>query len=388
MNETLVAKDVVAQDYRQLVEQFGSPLLLLDKAAVRKQYRALAAALPDVRLHYALKPLPHEAVVSVLKEEGACFDLATNGEVDLVRSQGVRPGRCIHTHPIKRDSDICYALEFGCTVFVYDNPLELEKFIPYKDEVKLLLRVSFPNPETKVDLSKKFGCTPEQALPLLQLAHAKGIKVMGLSFHVGSQVPHARRHVQAIDACREIMEQAWALGLKPWVLDIGGGFPVDYEGGEFDIDGFCAPIREALAKLPATVQKIAEPGRFISAPAMTSVSSVMGKAHRGDKIWYYLDDGLYGSYNGQLYDHVTYPVSTPYASGEQHNSVLSGPTCDSVDVIREGIMLPDLAIGELVIGKVMGAYTWASASTFNFFPKASILILDSSQQGQKLVAVA
>ena len=93
MNETLVAKDVVAkdvvaQDYRQLVEQFGSPLLLLDKAAVRKQYRALAAALPDVRLHYALKPLPHEAVVAVLKEEGACFDLATNGEVDLVRSQG------------------------------------------------------------------------------------------------------------------------------------------------------------------------------------------------------------------------------------------------------------------------------------------------------------
>ncbi|HGY1069811.1 TPA: type III PLP-dependent enzyme, partial [Aeromonas salmonicida subsp. salmonicida] len=233
MNETLVA-----QDYRQLVEQFGSPLLLLDKAAVRKQYRALVAALPDVRLHYALKPLPHEAVVSVLKEEGACFDLATNGEVDLVRSQGVRPGRCIHTHPIKRDSDIRYALEYGCTVFVYDNPLELEKFIPYKDEVKLLLRVSFPNPETKVDLSKKFGCTPEQALPLLQLAHAKGIKVMGLSFHVGSQVPHARRHVQAIDACREIMEQAWDLGLKPWVLDIGGGFPVDYDGGEFDIDGF------------------------------------------------------------------------------------------------------------------------------------------------------
>ena len=92
--------------------------------------------------------------------------------MDLVRSQGVRPGRCIHTHPIKRDSDIRYALEFGCTVFVYDNPLELEKFLPYKDEVKLLLRVSFPNPETKVDLSKKFGCTPEQALPLLQLALA------------------------------------------------------------------------------------------------------------------------------------------------------------------------------------------------------------------------
>ncbi|MDO2947024.1 type III PLP-dependent enzyme [Aeromonas simiae] len=383
MNETSLALD-----YRQLVEQHGSPLLLLDKAAVRKQYRALAAALPDVRLHYALKPLPHPALVEVLKEEGACFDLATNGEVDLVKSQGVRPGRCIHTHPIKRDGDICHALEYGCTVFVYDNPWELDKFLPYKDEVKLLLRVSFPNPETKVDLSKKFGCTPEQALPLMQLAQAKGLKVMGLSFHVGSQVPNAKRHVQAIDACREILEQAWELGLKPWVLDIGGGFPVDYEGGDLDIDAFCAPIREALAKLPATVQRIAEPGRFISAPAMTSVASVMGKAHRGDKLWYYLDDGLYGSYNGQLYDHVTYPVSVPYADGELHRSVLAGPTCDSVDVIRDDIVLPELEIGDLVVGRVMGAYTWASASTFNFFPKADILVIDSSQLGKKLTAVA
>ncbi|SIQ82272.1 ornithine decarboxylase [Aeromonas sp. RU39B] len=383
MNETSQALD-----YRQLVEQHGSPLLLLDKSKVRRQYRALAAALPGVRLHYALKPLPHAAVVEALMEEGACFDLATNGEVDLVNSLGVRPGRCIHTHPIKRDGDIRHALEYGCTVFVYDNPYELDKFLPYKDEVKLLLRVSFPNPETKVDLSKKFGCTPEQALPLLQLAQAKGLKVIGLSFHVGSQVPNAKRHVQAIDACRDILEQAWELGLKPWILDIGGGFPVDYDDGELDIDSFCAPIREALDKLPATVQRIAEPGRFISAPAMTSVASVMGKAHRADKVWYYLDDGLYGSYNGQLYDHVTYPVSTPYAGGELHHSVLAGPTCDSVDVIRDDILLPELDIGELVVGKVMGAYTWASASTFNFFPKANILVVDECQQEQKLVAVA
>ena len=69
------------------------------------------------------------------------------------------------------------------------------------------------------------------------------------AFHYGA-LPRGV-DVQAIDACREIMEQAWDLGLKPWVLDIGGGFPVDYDGGEFDIDGFCAPIREALAKLPS-----------------------------------------------------------------------------------------------------------------------------------------
>ena len=82
---------VSGMDYRDLVAEFGSPLLVLDQAAVRQQYRALSAALPGVTLHYALKPLPHMGVVEVLKAEGASFDLATNGEVDLMRDAGSNP---------------------------------------------------------------------------------------------------------------------------------------------------------------------------------------------------------------------------------------------------------------------------------------------------------
>ncbi len=111
-------------------------------------------------MHYAIKPLPHEGVIQTLRDEGAGFDLATNGEVDLVRSQDVDPDTCIHTHPIKRDGDIRYAMNYGCNVFVFDNRTELEKFIPYKKVVKLLLRISFPNPDSVADLSKKFGSTP------------------------------------------------------------------------------------------------------------------------------------------------------------------------------------------------------------------------------------
>ena len=374
MNETLVA-----QDYRQLVEQFGSPLLLLDKAAVRKQYRALAAALPDVRLHYALKPLPHEAVVSVLKEEGACFDLATNGEVDLVRSQGVRPGRCIHTHPIKRDSDIRYALEFGCTVFVYDNPLELEKFLPYKDEVKLLLRVSFPNPETKVDLSKKFGCTPEQALPLLQLAQAKGIKVMGLSFHVGSQVPHARRHVQAIDACREIMEQAWELGLKPWVLDIGGGFPIPEPKVKFNLPEILRQINARLDEDFADAEIWAEPGRYICGTAVNLVTSVIGTKNRNGKPWYILDEGIYGCFSGIMYDHWTYPLHC-FGKGPKIPSMFGGPSCDGIDVLYRDFEAPSLRIGDRLLVTEMGAYTNVSATRFNGFYLAPTVIFENQPE--------
>ncbi|MDP4530125.1 type III PLP-dependent enzyme [Alkalimonas delamerensis] len=366
-------------DYRDLVARHGSPLLVLDGDAVRQQYRALTAALPGVELHYALKPLPHPAVVAILQQEGGRFDLATNGEVDLVREQGVNPQHCIHSHPIKRDSDIRYALEFGCTVFVVDNPVELAKFVPYADQTQLLLRLSFPNPDTKVDLSKKFGCRPEQALGLLQQAKALGLNVMGLSFHVGSQAVSPKRHVAAIEQCLQVFQQAEAAGLPLHWLDIGGGFPVSYLDQVSPIEQYCAPIRQALAKFPAAVRLMAEPGRFISAPAMTSVASVMGVAERGDQCWYYLDDGVYGAYSGQIFDHTIYPLAVPYNEGPTVNSVLAGPTCDSIDVIRENIQLPRLAVGDLVIGRMMGAYTWASATEFNFFRKAEILVLNGAE---------
>ena len=382
MNNEIVPAEL---DYRELIATYGSPLLVLDQAAVRKQYRSLVNALPGVRMHYALKPLPHSAVVATLKAEGCGFDLATNGEVDVMLENQITPDDCIHTHPIKRDSDIRYALEYGCKVFVFDNPVELDKFIPYQDKAQLLLRDSFPNPETKVDLSKKFGCTPEAALPLLRKAKSMGLNVIGLSFHVGSQVPNARRHVEAITSCNQIIRDAAAEGITLQVLDIGGGFPVNYgaDGTDFNIYDFCAPIREALSQTPEGIRKLAEPGRFICAPCMTSVASVMGKAERFGRTWYYLDDGLYGSYSGQLFDHINYPKSAPYAVGEAKPAVLAGPTCDSIDVIADDIDLPDMNVGDVIIGKMMGAYTWASATEFNFFRKASILVVDSQEGSGK-----
>ena len=156
-----VSAEAEADRIRRLVAIHGSPLLILDCDAVRRQYRALRAALPGVELHYALKPLPHPAVVTTLMEEGSSFDLATSGEVELVASLGVDPARTIHTHPIKRERDIRDALDYGCTTFVVDNPDELAKFVPYAGQVELLLRLSFRSPDAKIDLSKKFGCTPE-----------------------------------------------------------------------------------------------------------------------------------------------------------------------------------------------------------------------------------
>jgi ornithine decarboxylase len=359
---------------QRLVAQFGSPLLIVDCERIRGQYRQLQRALPGVDLHYALKPLPHPAVVRTVLEQGGYLDLATTGEVELVARMGVDPDRCIHTHPIKRDSDIRAALARGVRVFVADNPDELRKFADHADEAELLLRVSFRSPGAVCDLSRKFGCDPEDLLALARQARDLGVTVRGLSFHVGSQAADPGKHVEAVERCGALIAAARREKLGRFdTLDIGGGFPIDYAERAPAILHFCAPIRAALARLPARIRIIAEPGRFIVGPSALGVASVMGRARREGHWWYYLDDGLYGSYSGQLFDHARYPVEALVDSPERLPSVLAGPTCDSIDVIAENLMLPPLNAGDLVVGRSMGAYTWASASEFNFFPRATVV---------------
>jgi ornithine decarboxylase len=365
------------EQIRRLVREFGSPLLIIDCARVRAQYAKLRQALPGVDLHYALKPLPHAAVVREIVQAGGWLDLATTGEVQLVQSLGVPAERCIHTHPIKRERDIRNALEYGVRTFVADNPDEVRKFKRYGESAALLLRVSFRSPGAVCDLSRKFGCDPEDAISLARLAASLGIDVLGFSFHVGSQAADALKHVDAIEACSSLLAAARRERLGTLdTLDIGGGFPIDYLQHAADIRQFCAPIRAALSKIPKRVRVIAEPGRYIAGPSAIGVATVMGRARREGHWWYYLDDGLYGSYSGQLYDHARYPVESLRQAEPRLPSVLAGPTCDSIDVIAENLMLPQLKAGDLIVGRAMGAYTWASASEFNFFPRATVVAVN------------
>ncbi len=375
-----------AEPWRALVRRHGSPLLVLDRARLRRRYRALARALPGVELYYAIKSLPHPEVIRTLLEEGAGLDIASAGEIALVREAGVgtiagRPA--IHTHPVKTDAEIRAALRFGCTTFVADNALELQKLVRYRNRVRVLVRVGFRAPDAAVDLSRKFGCAPGEAAALIDHARCLGLAVKGLSFHVGSQCREGSTHALAIRASAAIMAQAETDGPPMSVLDIGGGFPARYEpgeeGGAQHLERFCAPIREALATLPEHIRVIAEPGRVLSAPAVTHVGTVIGKAERDGRLWLYLDDGVYGAFSGQIYDGMRYPL-TLFGQEGLIPGVLAGPTCDSIDVIAEDILVPDPGLGEIVVTEQMGAYTAASATDFNSLPRARFVVLDEDEE--------
>jgi ornithine decarboxylase len=369
---------------KSLTSQYGSPLALLSLDAIEMQYKAMIKALPRVHHHYALKPLPHPEVVSRIRDIGGYFDIATSGEIEIIEGVGgIDPTKCIHSHPYKKIEDIKHALEKGISTFVFDCKEELEKFTHLKDKARLLMRISFPNQETHSNLSAKFGVHKDNSLDLLRFALTNGFNVVGISFHVGSQMPTSKKHVEAIMFCKDVFEYAQiSLQTKLDILDIGGGFPIDDQQEYLSISDFCKPICDALDSYFPDTYIISEPGRCIAGPSITLVMSVIGTTSRNGKDWYYLDDGLYGSYLGILHDHGQYlmysmkELENPNRLITKLDCALTGPTCDSFDMITDSIHMPKMEYGDLIVSPNMGAYTTSTSTDFNLFPKAKILLVD------------
>ncbi|MFP4415854.1 MAG: type III PLP-dependent enzyme [Chitinispirillaceae bacterium] len=358
-----------------LVAQHGTPTLFISLNRIRENYRSLNAALPGVDLYYALKSNPLSPIVSALSEEGSFFDVCTNGEIDVLKGCEIDPSRVIHTHPIKKDHEIRYALDKGIQLFVVDNECELEKLLPYKDRAQILVRMSIQNPGTMVNLSYKFGVSPQKTAALIQNAQSMGMTVKGISFHAGSQNENNLKYIEALEYCRDICRHIAIHGVPLEIIDIGGGFPISYLHGVEPLSRFCQPINEYLERFFAGYKIIAEPGRVISGPAATLATRVVGKSLRDDVWWYYIDDGVYNTFSGKIFDHTTYPFSVP-REGTRFASVIAGPTCDSIDVLYEGITLPALEVGDILLFDSMGAYTNVSSTNFNGYPKAKIVFID------------
>ncbi|MGI5215565.1 type III PLP-dependent enzyme [Plantactinospora sp. CA-290183] len=376
-----LATDIQNMPALSLVESFGSPLLILEPRNIRRQYQALQRALPMVEHHFAIKALRHSAAVAAVDECDGYFDVMTNSDVDMVKARGIDPGRCIHTNPIKRMRDIVYAFRHGLRTFVVDNYAEADKFVPYAGQVQLLVRLSFRNPEAKSDLSFKFGVPPEEAEKLVSYVRDRGLAVAGFSLHVGSQIHTAQAYVEAIEQATGLIDRVEReQGFRMTMFDIGGGFPVPYLEPAPTLAEIAAGITPLLEPLAQRMRLLSEPGRFVVASSMTLISEVVGKSVRNGRPWYYLDDGVYGSYSNVIFEQVTPPViAFKELDGDRQlpltPSVLAGPTCDSVDVITTDCPLPALEIGDLVVSPMMGAYTWVSATEYNGIARTPIRVV-------------
>jgi ornithine decarboxylase len=358
-----------------------TPLLIYQPKEVVTRYQLLKTALPYVHHHFAIKSLPIAPVIETIRDLGGYFDIATNGEIDLLRKAEVAPDHCIHTHPIKRLQDINHALEYGVNHFVVENSAEILKFKGFGAQVVLILRVAFENNLAACNLSAKFGCIQADCRSLIQLAQSLDLTVGGISFHVGSQMPSSKIHQEAIAWANELYLELEEEGVCFSLLDIGGGFPARYTSQDIDLATFLAEIKLPLDRFHSNFpdcQILSEPGRCLAAPALTLITQIVGKKYKNGQNWYYIDDGVYGSFSGQVYDHQQNAVAPLVVEANKllYSSVVAGPTCDSIDIIDSQAMLPEMEIGDYLITHNIGAYSMATASDFNFVPRANLLTFD------------
>ena len=224
-----------------------------------------------------------------------------------------------------------------------------------------------------VELSSKFGASPAEAVDLIAMAFDAGLVVEGLGFHVGSQCTNFENYVQALSTSASIIEEADTRGYSMKLLDIGGGFPVRYDRHVRPFRELARILRPELNRMfPKSMEILAEPGRFMVGSAAALVAEVIGKSERDGKRCYYINDGIYHTYSGILFDHCQYSVKS-FKKGPKHISAVFGPTCDALDTISQAEALPELKLGDLVYSENIGAYSHASSTYFNGFPPARII---------------
>lgn len=359
----------------RLIKKHGSPLLVLSRARVRESYQSLRRALPNVRIFYAIKSNPHQEILKVLKEESASFEVASYGELKQIMQLGVPAHDILNTQPFLSEYDFRHCYKSGQRWFIFDNPDQLNRLTRGTNDIDLLLRLSFPNRNCQVDLSYKFGATIKEAGALIKKAVVAGARVHGVSFHVGSQSYTTKNYLKALRAVRRLFDTLQHEGILLDTVDIGGGFPVPYTRQLPPVEHFAVPIKRALNELFPGMKIFTEPGRFICGLAQTLITTVNGKNIRRGVPWYYLDDGVYNSFSGKVYDHCVYSILAE-RTGATTKSVLAGPTCDSFDIVSEDIALPSLEIGDILMVPAMGAYSNVSSTTYNGFNQTKIIAID------------
>lgn len=362
-----------------LAQEYGTPLLVLSLEQIEKNYRLLRTHLPRVKVFYAIKANPHRRILELMRDLGSNFDVASDGEIMELSSLGVDGSRMIYANPMKTVNGLRACRNAGVGKMTFDSAGEIDKMARECPGATVLLRIRIDNSSAHVDLNKKFGAAREQALELLLKARDAGLDAAGIAFHVGSQTTSADPYLYALDIAREIFEEAAAAGMQLRIMDIGGGFPIPEPKVRFNLQEMLNQINARLDEDFPGVEIWAEPGRFICGTAVNLITSVIGVTERGGQPWYFLDEGLYGTFSGVLFDQWDFKLIS-FKEGEQVAATFAGPSCDSLDIMFRGKMTVRQEEGDLILVPICGAYTSASATTFNGFSKANFVVWEDVKE--------
>jgi len=371
-----------ARQLQIIARKYGTPVVVIDHEIIRRNFAKFKKHLPKVQPYYAMKANPAPEILHTLYRAGGSFDAASLPEFMMVyenikdlppeERQNFIWDKIIFANTTKTKETL-QALDRYRPLVTYDNINELLKICQYAPHAGLVLRIRVPNTGSMVELSSKFGCDAGEAVDLIMEAFRVGLEVEGLSFHVGSQCSNFENFVQALNMAAAVMREAKERGREIKILDIGGGFPVAYDRHVKPFSALAKVINAEIDRLfPEDIQILAEPGRFFVATAATLVARIIGKAVRDGKTCYFIDDGVYHTFSGIIFDHCQYHIKA-FNQGKTEICAVFGQTCDGLDTVSQSEELPDLEIDELVFSENIGAYSNASSTWFNGFPPARVV---------------
>jgi diaminopimelate decarboxylase len=373
-------------DAEALAAEHGTPVVVYCEETLRAQARAYAVAAPGALVVYGTKAFANVAVLRILAEEGVGADVSTLGELAFARAAGIAGDRIVFHGNNKSDEELRAAAEAGATV-VLDAPDEAERAAA-QGVRRVLVRLT-PGVDAHTHTSirtahdeSKFGLPPEKALQVIADARGRGLDVLGVHFHVGSQLARIDESVTAVERllafCARAEEE---LGWRARVLDIGGGLGIRYtrEDAVPSIEEFVGPLVQAL---PDDVQVILEPGRSLVGRAGVTLYRVGVVKEAGGVTYVAIDGGMSDNPRPQLYG-ARYEALLANRADELADGVfrIAGKHCESGDVLIQAAELPHPHRGDLLAVPATGAYTLALGSTYNGVPRPpAVLVRDGAQR--------
>jgi diaminopimelate decarboxylase len=370
----------------ELAAQHGTPLLVYCEETIRAQARAYADAAPGALIVYGTKAFANVALLRVLAEEGVGADVSTLGELAFAQAAGIAGDRILFHGNNKSDEELRAAADAGAAV-VLDAPDEPERAAAAGVR-RVLVRLT-PGVDAHTHQAirtahdeSKFGMPPERALAVIADARARDLDVVGVHFHVGSQLARIDESFLAVQRLLEFVARAEeALGWRPALLDIGGGLGIRYTHEEQlpDVREFVTPL---VAALPGGVQVVLEPGRSLVGRAGVSLYRVGVIKESGGVTYVAIDGGMSDNPRPQLYD-ARYEALLANRADELADGVyrIAGKHCESGDVLIQAAELPRPRRGDLLAVPATGAYTLAMGSNYNGVPRPpAVLVRDGSQQ--------
>tara|TARA_A100001011_G_scaffold381718_2_gene450609 strand:+ start:1 stop:1179 length:1179 start_codon:yes stop_codon:yes gene_type:complete len=355
------------------------PVYCIRPEAIKKSTKFFKDNFPG-KILYAVKTNPNEKVIKQIICNGIKdFDVASLNEIKLIKK--IKPEANLYfMHTVKSKESISSAyFDYGVRNFALDHKDELRKILDATNQAKdlnLYVRIAISNEHAEIDLSRKFGALPSEALGLVRLSKEYS-KKLGISFHVGSQCMHKISYSKGI---REIGNIIKKTKIIPDVINVGGGFPSVYPDlNPEPLKNYLEEIKISLKnlKLQKLPEIICEPGRAIVAESgSTIIKVILRKKHN-----LYINDGTYGSLFDAGVPNFVLP-SKMITSGRIHSKKLTsfnffGPTCDSLDYMKGPFLLPNnIREGDYIELGQLGAYGLTFRTKFNGFYSNEIFELN------------